>query len=124
MVALTVKDIKKAQKESVLLHEVASLFLKASLDDNRLKELVVNRVKLSADKKYCTIYFYTNKGINYFEETSLDALKLYKPSLRKAIAQNVPGRYVPDFIFRFDEEFEKQQQVNELIDRLKKEGKL
>ena len=119
-----VSSIKRAQKESLLLREISELFLKTSFDDDRIKDLVVNRVKLSTDKSHCTVYFYTAKGKDFFNKNILDILKCYKPSLRKAVAQKISSRYVPDLIFKYDDEFEKQQKVNDLIDKLKNEGKL
>ena len=119
-----VRNIKRAQKESVLLHVIAELFLRAAMDDNSLSDLVVNRVKLSPDKRICYVYFYTNKGEAFFRENMLGALKLYRPSLRKAVANKVFGRYVPSFTFRYDESYEKQEKINLLIENLKRDGKL
>ena len=118
------RNIKRAQKESVLFREISNLFLKTALDDKRLDGLVVNRVKLSSDKSCCTVYFYCSQGQEYFMENIFDLLKCYKPSLRKAIAQSVSGKYTPNLVFKYDIEHEEQSKVNTLIDRLKEEGKL
>ena len=119
-----VKNIKKAQKEALLFREVSSLILRASLDNKDLNGLVVNRVRLSADKKYCRVYFCMLQGEEHFEKSVLDILKCYKPSLRRAIAKKVSGRYVPDFVFYYDIEHKKQEKINSLIDKLKEEGRL
>lgn len=115
-----IKDIKRAQKESVLLKEISKLFLQASLDDKRLQEVSINRVTLSPDKSICTVFFYTPQGPAYFKEV-LDILKLYKPSLRAVIAKKIQSRYVPDLVFKFDTQFEKEQRINLLLDKIKKE---
>jgi ribosome-binding factor A len=114
----SVKTIKHAQKESLFLRHVATLFSQLVLDDNRLSNIFVNRVSLSPDKGMCTVFFYTPQGQAYFNEL-LDILKLYKPSLRTALARLIKGRYTPDLIFRFDEQFEKQQKMERLLDSLK-----
>ncbi|MBT3456313.1 ribosome-binding factor A [bacterium] len=119
-----VNNIKRAQKESVLFREISSLFLRASFDDKRLSGLVVNRVKLSKDKSVCYVYFYTKEGEEHFKHNLLDLLKCYKPSVRKAIADEIAGRYVPNFLFKYDVQHEKQDKINNLIDKLKREGKL
>ena len=118
----SVRDIKRAQKERLLLRHVADLFHKAALDDSRIKDLFVNRVTLSPDKSVCTVHFYTVQGKKYFEE-KLDILKLYKPSLRKAISQAIESRYVPDFRFTFDDLYEKQEKIEQLFEKIKKEDR-
>jgi ribosome-binding factor A len=110
--------IKRAQKESLLQHVFSELLLQITLDDNRIQGIYVSRVKLSSDKSVCTVFFYTPDGLDTFNE-KLGYLLLYKPSLRKAIAQAIPSRYVPELVFKFDEQFEKQQRVDELLDRIK-----
>ncbi|MBI2775136.1 30S ribosome-binding factor RbfA [Candidatus Dependentiae bacterium] len=114
-----VRDIKKAQKEKLFFREISQLFLQMTLDDNRIRDIHVNRVELSADKSMCYIYFYTPKGIEGFKE-KLDILKLYKPSLRKAIAAKIKARYTPDLVFMFDEHYEKQEKIERLFDEIKK----
>jgi len=116
----SVRDIKRAQKERMLLKHVADLFHQAALDDDRIQGLFVNRVALSADKSKCTVYFYSVHGKKYFEE-KLEFLKLYKPSLRKAIASAIKSRYVPDFTFTFDDQYEKQEKVEQLFEQIKVE---
>lgn len=102
--------IKRAQKESLLLREISTMFHSITMEDNRLLPLFVNRVELSTDKGWVTIYFYTLDGYEKFAEL-LEILKLYKPSMRKALSQGVRGRYVPDLRFEYDSKFEKQQRL-------------
>lgn len=47
-------------------------------------------------------------------------LKLYKPSLRKALSK-LPSRYAPELIFKYDEELEKQMKLEELMDKVKEQ---
>jgi len=110
--------IKRAQKESLLQHELSMLLLTLSLDDSRLQGLSVSRIKLSHDKSICTVFLYTSQGQMEFDE-KLKVLVMYKPSVRKAIADTVPSRYVPQLVFKFDDQFEKQQRIDELLDKVK-----
>lgn len=119
----TVRDIKRSQKERLLLREVSQLFMKAAVDDPRLEGVFVSRVALSPDKGMCYIYFYTPAGRDAFNE-KLEVLKLYKPSLRSALAKAIPSRYTPDLLFKFDEVYEKEARINALLDQLKVEGEL
>jgi ribosome-binding factor A len=116
-----VRHIKHAQKESLLMRHILTLFNQTALDDERIKDVFITRVALSPDKGVCSVYFYSPKGQEYFEEL-LEILKLYKPSLRKALASSIKARYTPELIFKFDTKFEKQQRIEQLLDKLKDEN--
>jgi ribosome-binding factor A len=114
------RDIKRAQKEAALLREVSKLFMQLSMDEPLLRDLFINRIHLSPDKSHCTVYFYTAAGKAAFEE-KLPLLILYKPSMRHALSQELIARYTPDLRFAFDEQFEKQQHIEHLLDSIKSE---
>lgn len=114
----TVHDIKRSQKESTLYRVIAQLFLQVLQENAELRDIAINRVKLSADKGACIVLFYSVQGKSYFEQ-KLPILTLYKPSIRAAIAKEVPSRYAPEIVFRYDDEFAKQTAVEELLDKLK-----
>lgn len=115
-----VSEIKRAQKESLLFRELSGLFMKIVMEQPALQLLTLTHVKLSQDKGACSIYFYANGGRQAFED-SMSTLILYKPSMRKALSQSIPGRYTPELIFRFDEQFEKQQRMEKILDTIKTE---
>lgn len=119
----SVSAIKRAQKESLLLREISQLFLSISIDDPRVQNLTVNRVKLSSDKSVCSIFFYTPLGKEAFDELA-GTLILYKPSIRRALAQRIAGRYTPNLVFKYDASFEKQQQLEKLLDSIDTEEPL
>ena len=98
------------------------MFHEIVLDDNRLQGLAINRVALSKDKGLINIYFYAFGGEKEFQE-KFSILVLYKPSLRKAIAQKIPARYTPEISFKFDELFEKQKKVEDIFEKIKSEPK-
>lgn len=116
-------DIKRAQKTSLLFRIITQLFVEATLDDERLQGIAVSHVKLSPDKSYCYVFFVVPGGKKEFEE-KLPFMKLFKPSLRAAIAKQINSRYTPQIVFKFDEEEEKTRKVNDLIDQLKEKGEL
>lgn len=112
--------IRKARKEAQYLRVISTLFTAQAVEDKRLRNVFINRVELSADGGLCYVFFYSDQGETYFKEV-LPHLILYKPSLRAALAQEIRGRYTPDILFRFDEQFEKQQKIEQLIDRVIRE---
>lgn len=118
-----VSHIKRSQKESQILREISDLFVKIVLDNNRLQGLIITRVLLSRDKGVATILFFTDEGEEKFKE-QLELLKLYKPSLRASLAKKIASRYVPELIFKFDEQFEKERKIHNLLDKLKEGGEI
>lgn len=112
-------DIKRAQKESLLLRELSNFYLRITMDDDRLKEISLNRVKLSKDKSVCTLYFFTPQGLSTFQE-KLPYLILYKPSMRKALAQSINARYTPQLVFKYDDSFEKYLKLDAVFESIKK----
>ena len=117
------KEIKRARKESLLLREISNFFLRIAQEEPKLQDLYIVRVRLSTDYGICSVFFHTAEGKAAFQE-KLRLLILYKPSLRSAIAKSIKGRYTPNLIFKYDEDFDKQKKVDDLIEKLKTEGKL
>jgi ribosome-binding factor A len=112
----TVSSIKRSQKESLYLRTISKLFNEVAQDDAKLRGIFVSRVSLSDDKSHVTVFFHSLQGHEHFEK-SFDALVVYKPSLRKALAQEIQSRYTPDIVFRYDVMFDKVQRVEELIEQ-------
>ncbi|MGE0206645.1 MAG: ribosome-binding factor A [Candidatus Babeliales bacterium] len=117
----SVSDIKRAQKEKLFFREISQLLFQLNLDDPRTRGISLSRVSLSPDKSICTAYFYTPEGENFFNEI-LEILKLYRGSMRKALAGKIESRYVPELRFMFDDRYEKQAHLEELLDKVKSES--
>ena len=114
-------NVKRAQKESLLLREISQLFLRASVDDPKLQAVSLTRVTLSPDKGLCTVYFYAPQGKDYFTKEFLPLLMQYRSSLRTALAKGIRSRYTPELVFTFDSQIEKQLRVEELIEQVKEQ---
>lgn len=113
-------NIKRSQKESLLLKALSKLIYDLMLDDKELIGLFINRVELSKNKGACIVYFYDPQGPTFFEAKK-KRLILYKPSLRKAIAMTLDGRYTPELVFAYDTQFEKQQRIESILEKVKKD---
>jgi len=113
-------DIKRAQKETLLLRELSKFFLQITLDDKELEGLSISKVKLSPDKSMCTVFFYSSKGAEDFEKR-FERLILYKPSIRKSLSQTLVLRHTPDLRFKYDPHIEKQLKIEELLNKIKTE---
>lgn len=115
-----ISNIKRSQKESLLLKELSKMLHELMLDDKELSGLFINRVELSKNKGACIVYFYDPQGPAIFEAKKRHLI-LYKPSLRKAIAMTLDGRYTPELVFAYDEQFEKQQRIENILEKVKKD---
>lgn len=121
-----VHDIKKEQKKSFYLRELSQHLYKLSEDESLLRHIFLTRVDLSADGGICYLFFSaiplqaTDSAEKIFED-ALPRLKLYKPSLRTALAKALSKKYVPDLLFLFDEKKEKVDSMNRLLDRVQEE---
>lgn len=110
--------IRHEQKKSRLLRAVSQLFHSIAFDHKELSTLMVTRVDISADSGICYVFFTSLTAREGFE-ASFPTLKLFKPSLRSALAREIPSRYVPDLVFMFDDELEKQRGLEALLDTVK-----
>lgn len=119
----TLHYIKKSQRESLLLRTIAQLFQQAALDDSQLSSVFITRVELSPDKGSCAVFFYTTQGQDYFKTLLQSTLKLYKPSLRKALADTLQTRYTPELVFKYDVQFEKTEHMEKLFEKVKAQDK-
>lgn len=115
-------EVRRAKRASLFLREITNLFFQVAQDNPALRDLYPSRITFSSDKGICTVWFFSPHGKEYFVE-KLHDLKLYKPSLRTAMAKQVPMRRVPDFIFEYDDQFEKQKKVEDLLNKLKVDEK-
>lgn len=111
-------DIKRAQKESLLLRELSSYYVRIAMDDKRLDGITLNRVQLSRDKSTCNLFFFTPLGKEDFDKR-LPFLIIYKPSMRKALAQSINARYTPQLVFKYDASFEKHLEIDALFESIK-----
>ena len=113
-------NIKRSQKESVLLRELSKMLHELMLDDKELAGFFINRVELSKNKGACIVYFYDPQGPEVFEAKKHHLL-LYKSSIRQEIAATLDSRYTPELVFAYDTQFEKQQRIENILDKVKKD---
>ncbi len=118
----SVSDIKRARKEANFFRAISELFINVARDEPLVRDLIINRVTLSPNGSNCIIYFYVPGGQEVFKE-KLKTLKLYKPSMRKAISNLIPGRYTPELTFKYDDAYEKQRKIEDLLDSIQHEEK-
>lgn len=118
--------IKREQRKSLLLRELSTMFHTLCEDEPTLQQLFVSRVELSDDGGICYVYIAAtplSQDVTpevLFDEL-LPVLKLYKPSMRKKLANTLQKRYVPDIKFLFDKKRDKVDKINQLLDQVQQE---
>lgn len=116
-------NIRLSQRTAAIQREVSRILYQLSLDDPNLKGISVTRASMSNAGTICKIFVAVDGGKAAFEEKR-KVLVLYLPSIRTAIAQLLQGRYTPKLHFYYDQQHEKGDRVNRLLDQLKKDGQL
>lgn len=123
----TTADVKRERKKSLYLRELSQYIDSIAEEQPAVREVYLSRLELSADGGMCYLYFATIVPIDsdsVAEErfkAALDVLKLYKPSMRKALAHGLQARYTPDLYFMYDEKREKLDRINALLDQVQNE---
>lgn len=118
--------IKREQRKSFLLRELSTMLNTLCEDEPKLSPLYISQVNLSDDGGICYIYMSStpldpNVTTKQLFEELLPTLVLYKPSMRKSLASVLQKRYVPDLKFLFDENREKMDRINGLLDQVQDE---
>lgn len=122
MVSQKKSQVKLQQKVSFLYREIAELIANLAHDEPILATIYPTRVELSPGKEMCYVYFASHDGKEQFEE-ALEVLKLYKPSLRQAIAKARQARRTPDLRFLYDESLEKGRRMEKLLDNIREKDR-
>lgn len=110
-------NVRREQKKSFMLREVSALVHEIGIEESKLSSLFVTRIEMSRDSGILYIYFSSHKDKSAFDD-GFELLKLYKPSMRKALAEALASRYVPDLVFRYDESKDKERHINAILDKL------
>ena len=108
---------KREQKTSLFLRGISSIIQSLVPDEPALLKVFITKVELAKNYSTCYVYFSTYTDKSDFGE-ALEILKLYRPSLRKALGQAISGRYVPDLRFVYDEDKEKERKIMNLLDKV------
>ena len=112
-------EIKREKKKSLFFRELSQIVSLISNENPDVQKVYVTRVDFSQDAS--TLYVFLSTFDVYSEEifkAALEALKLYRPSIRKEIATRLNPRHTPEIIFLYDEIREKQDRIDNLLDKV------
>jgi len=126
MVRSRVQEVRRLQKKSFYLRELSSFLIRISQDEPLLAYLFITRVELSSDGGRCNVYFsvYNTNSIEQKQEAfgkAREVLVLYKASMRKALADALRARYVPELRFLYDLQKDKEIRIESLLEKVSEE---
>jgi ribosome-binding factor A len=110
---------KKTKFEERLLNEINSL-LRTNAKDDRLRKVSVTKVELSPDYSYATISWDTyDSGTRGDAKVAIEASKGH---LRSELAKVLDVRHVPSLTFVYDNQFEEEKKIMDLINKNSDKG--
>lgn len=110
----------RAAKLAGILKKKISEIIQTDLKDPRIGFVTITEVEVSGDLRYVKVYF-TVLGNEKEKKSAVIGLKHATGFIRQLIAKGVELKFVPEIVFKFDEAYERERQINELLERIKRE---
>lgn len=105
-------NFKKIKYEERLLNEINGL-LRAGTNDGRLARVSITKVELSPDYGYATVSWDTyDSGTRGDAKTAIEAAS---GRIRSELAKVLEVRHVPSLTFVYDNQFEEEKKIMDLI---------
>jgi ribosome-binding factor A len=101
--------------ESQLMRQLATL-IEREIDDPRISDVTISRLKMSKDLRHAKIYFTVLE--EQHAQKVVHALNHTVTYLRRRIGETLDLRVVPELFFIYDEELQKAQHLSDLISKL------
>ena len=111
------KSVRLQQRESTLLRLIGDMFINLQTHIKELYKVFPNKIDLSPDGSLAKIYLFSDEGEEFVRKIIGD-LVVYKPSMKKAIATHISLRVIPNILFVFDKQYEKEQKLQNFIDKV------
>lgn len=105
-------NFKKIKYEERLLNEINGL-LRAGTNDGRLARVSITKVELSPDYGYATVSWDTyDSGTRGDAKTAIESAS---GRIRSELAKVLEVRHVPSLTFVYDNQFEEEKKIMDLI---------
>jgi ribosome-binding factor A len=114
-------DIKRRQRESAILRGLSPVLQNIFIDSEAMQSFFVSRVELSSDGGLCNVIIASSTNDIDVIKAGMREIKLFAPSSRAALAKILNGRYVPELLFIFDKQMDKQRQLNLVLSKISNE---
>ena len=97
-----------------------SRIIQTELRDPRIGFVTITNVDVTPDLRYVRVYF-SVFGDEKAKKSAMIGLARAAGYIRQLIAKDIQLRFAPDIVFKYDETFEQQQRIGELLERIKRE---
>ena len=109
---------KRQERVSEQIHRAVSELLTFETQDPRLDNLTVTRAEVTGDLRRATVYILPGRTPEE-TRTALAGLHHAQNYLRRALAEQLQLRFVPELEFAIDERTAQANRVEKLLDDLK-----
>ncbi len=104
----------RSERVGGLIQQVLSGILKKDIGDPRLKTATITEVEVSRDLRLARIYF-TTPGNRRKKEEAIKGFNSAHGFIKRALAQEIDLKYMPDIKFFYDDSLEYGAHIDELI---------
>jgi len=114
------KPFTRSERVAGLIQKVLAEVLQKDIQDPRLAMTSITGVEMSADLRHARIYFVTSGDARRRQ----DAAKGFKTALgylKRALAQELDLRYMPELKFFYDESYDYGSRIDAVLRSLKTE---
>lgn len=111
------KPYTRAERVGALMQETLSDILRKSIKDPRLAEVIITKIKMTADLKLATVY-YVSSGQKADRADASEGFKKASGFIRRTLAQALELRYIPNLRFLYDETIAYGIHMNQILSQL------
>ncbi len=115
------KTYKRVDRVRQLLQQEISRILQLEVKDPRVKFVTVTNVKLTADLRDAKVFVSSLDNTVEREELAF-GLKRATGFIRGELGRQLKLKYIPQIEFVFDELYDKQERIMQLIDQIHSEN--
>lgn len=120
---MTNRPFKRAARVASEVYHVIANVLYNELSDPRLRGLQITGATMTDDLQIVKLYYYLG-GDEKVRASCLKGLKKANGYLRKALSDKLNLRVTPEIRYYFDENIEKAERLDKLLDNLKDSGEM
>ena len=112
---------KRSEKVGDLIREEISQIFLRGLKDPRIGFVTITKVDVSDDLRVAKVYYSVFGGEQEKEESYL-GLESAKGYIKRELGRRIRLKYMPDISFMFDDSFEYEEHIEELLRGVKDTG--
>jgi len=114
------KTYKRAERVKHVIQQELSRILQHDVKDPRVKFVTVTNVKLTDDLREARVLI-SIMGEEQDRESVLSGLQRATGYIRRELGQRLKLKYTPAILFAFDESWDKQERILDLLDSIQHE---